>query len=196
MARKKKNNTDLILIGIDLSIVEPSFSFYNTLSEEVLNRTFVYKFEKKNYKTNVERYNDVSNTLIKLIEHLDMSHIRILLEDYAMGGKGKTNAIAENGGVLKYKLVYECDIKPEHIMLCSISHLKMFVSSKGNAKKELMLKEVYKKWGFDTNNNNKADAYGLSMILKALFFPDKIKLTVYQKEILERIKKYNEDNTI
>lgn len=39
--------------------------------------------------------------------------------------------------------------------------LKKFVCT-GKAKKELMLKEVYKKWGFDTDNDNIADAYGLA----------------------------------
>ncbi|MCP4761749.1 MAG: hypothetical protein GY870_08205 [archaeon] len=190
---RKKNKP--ILIGVDLSIAEPGISIYNP-TWIIKQQTSTYKFEKKDYPTNIERYNHVSDTLIKLYRNWPKENIKIMIEDYAAGGKGKTNAIAENGGIFKYKLVYEHDIEPENIMLCSISHLKMFVSSKGNAKKELMLKEVYKKWGYDTNNNNAADAYGLCMILKAMHYPDTMKTTSYQKEILERIIKYNKDNTI
>lgn len=40
--------------------------------------------------------------------------------------------------------------------------LKKFVSGKGNVKKEVMLKEVYKRWNVDFNDNNLADAYGLA----------------------------------
>lgn len=39
--------------------------------------------------------------------------------------------------------------------------LKKFVFEKGNASKELMVKEVYRRWGFDTTSNDQADAYGL-----------------------------------
>lgn len=42
--------------------------------------------------------------------------------------------------------------------------LKKFVcgAGKGNAKKELMLLFVYKKWGVEFHDNNLADAYGLA----------------------------------
>ncbi len=192
MARK---NQKLVLIGIDLSVAEPSLSVYSP-SPDIENKTYVWKFEKKNYDIDVERYVDVSTSLIKVIECFPENNVRILMEDYAPGAKGKTNSIAENGGIFKYKLLYFNPMEPENIMLCSVQHLKMFVTSKGNAKKELMIKEVFKKWSFDTNNNNEADAYGLSMILKALYYPEKMKLTSYQKEILDRIIKYNQKNTI
>lgn len=40
--------------------------------------------------------------------------------------------------------------------------LKKFVADTGNAKKELMLLNVYKKWGVEFKDNNLADAYGLA----------------------------------
>lgn len=42
--------------------------------------------------------------------------------------------------------------------------LKKFVSGKGNASKELMMLEVYKRWGFTPATNNIADAFGLALI--------------------------------
>ena len=35
---------------------------------------------------------------------------------------------------------------------------------KGNAAKELMLKEVFRRWGYDTSSNDQADAYALARI--------------------------------
>lgn len=40
--------------------------------------------------------------------------------------------------------------------------LKKFVTGKGVAKKELMLLNVFKKWGVEFSDNNLADAYGLA----------------------------------
>lgn len=40
--------------------------------------------------------------------------------------------------------------------------LKKFVTGKGTAKKELMLKNVFKRWGADFDDNNLADAYSLA----------------------------------
>jgi crossover junction endodeoxyribonuclease RuvC len=46
------------------------------------------------------------------------------------------------------------------------SKLKKFVTGVGNCKKNLMLKEVFKKWGVDFNDDNLADAYSLSRLAK------------------------------
>jgi len=45
--------------------------------------------------------------------------------------------------------------------------IKKFVTGKGNAKKDTIIKEIYKRWGFDTDNNNTADAYAIAQWLKA-----------------------------
>jgi len=44
--------------------------------------------------------------------------------------------------------------------------LKKFITGKGNAKKELMLLKVYKKWGKEFDNNNICDAYSLAEYAK------------------------------
>lgn len=48
--------------------------------------------------------------------------------------------------------------------------LKKFVTGKGNCKKNLMLKEVYKKWGVDFTDDNICDAYSLSRLAKHIFY--------------------------
>lgn len=39
--------------------------------------------------------------------------------------------------------------------------LKKFTTGKGNAKKELMMLEVFKRWGFEAKTNDQADAFAL-----------------------------------
>ena len=43
--------------------------------------------------------------------------------------------------------------------------LKKFVAGKAGVSKDVILKEVFKRWGFDTNVNDVADAYGLGRLL-------------------------------
>ena len=54
--------------------------------------------------------------------------------------------------------------RPEDIKYKVIApgSLKKFVTGKGNAKKELMLLKVFKKWGVEFSDNNLCDAYSLA----------------------------------
>jgi len=50
----------------------------------------------------------------------------------------------------------------EDIGVIKPTTLKKFITGKGNAKKSTIIKEVYKRWGFNTDNDNTADAYGIA----------------------------------
>lgn len=59
-------------------------------------------------------------------------------------------------------------VKPD---LIATTTLKKFVTGNGAAKgKGLMTKHVYKKWGYDTDDDNLADAYGLARLAAAVTF--------------------------
>ncbi|MDH5184460.1 MAG: hypothetical protein OEX12_11285 [Gammaproteobacteria bacterium] len=47
--------------------------------------------------------------------------------------------------------------------------LKKFITGKGNAKKDTIMMEVYKRWGYEAPDNDLADAYGLAMAAGCLF---------------------------
>ena len=44
--------------------------------------------------------------------------------------------------------------------------IKKFTTGKGNAKKELMMKEAYKRWGFETESHDVADAYAIARLVE------------------------------
>lgn len=73
----------------------------------------------------------------------------------------------------------------------SPNQVKKFATGKGNAEKDTIIKEVYKRWNFDTNNNNIADAYVMAQIGRAYLntsspcFHD---LTVFQEEVIAALK--------
>ena len=45
--------------------------------------------------------------------------------------------------------------------------LKKFLTGKGNAEKNLILMNVYKKYGVECSNDNEADAINIAKLLKA-----------------------------
>jgi len=47
------------------------------------------------------------------------------------------------------------------------TEIKKFATGKGNFPKPAVVKEVYKKWGIDTNNHNSADAYAIARLTEA-----------------------------
>ena len=43
--------------------------------------------------------------------------------------------------------------------------LKKYASGKGNAKKQEMLLQIYKRWGVEFNDDNAADSYALARLV-------------------------------
>lgn len=64
--------------------------------------------------------------------------------------------------------------------------LKKFVTGSGAAKKDMMLLEVYKRWGLTAKNDNEADAIGLAMI-GACIAGYKDPANQQQREVLQTI---------
>lgn len=47
------------------------------------------------------------------------------------------------------------------------SQLKKFTTGRGGAQKDVMLKTVWRRWNYDTDDNNRADAYALARVAQA-----------------------------
>jgi Holliday junction resolvasome RuvABC endonuclease subunit len=181
-------------IAIDYGISSPGLCFTDRTKPEGFTCISYKTPKKESYEHRILRFEDYANILINEIPYtITNSKVILMIEDYAAGSMGRTNDIAEATGILKYKLLVEYGIAPKRLQLCAIPHLKMFVCGKGNAKKELVLKEVYKRWGFDTNSNDQADAFVMWKILTTLYHENNDLLTKYQKDIISRIRKYNEN---
>lgn len=83
----------------------------------------------------------------------------ILIEDYAVGKFASAAIVGiELGGVLRF-ILWQEGIKWVPIAPTS---LKKFVFGSGKAKKEQMMMEVYKRWGYTSETNDIADAVGLA----------------------------------
>lgn len=139
----------MLVAGIDYSMTSPALCLYDSergdfnfdnCTFHYLTQTKKYEVDIKNihgrlfeYKDDVTRYDVISSFFIdRLLESLDKVHV--FIEGYSMGSKGKVFHIAENTGVLKYRL-WNFHIAYESVPPTVI---KKFATGKGNANKESM----------------------------------------------------------
>ena len=125
------------------------------------------------YTSEPERYSQIADWAINIIKSYGdattgVNGIKptIQKEDYSYGSTGRVFHIAENLGLLKYKLKMECGWDYN---LIPPSVIKKFATGKGNANKELMIDAFEKDTGtnlaqvFDTTSKSPvsdvADAY-------------------------------------
>lgn len=116
----------------------------------------------------------------------------IMIEEYAYGANGQITRIAELGGILRYKLLIEQKFDYEQFVQVSPSALKKFVTGKGNVKKEQVMKEVFKRWGFDAEDNNEADAFALAVMGGTAAVAEIINPPKHQREAIAAVFKRNE----
>ena len=96
----------------------------------------------------------------KLDEYINPESTKLVcIEGLSFGSKGQS--VSQIGAVhyITRTYLYKNNI-PYKVV--TPSELKKFVTGKGNAKKDLMLLKIYKKWGIEFEDDNLADAYSLA----------------------------------
>jgi crossover junction endodeoxyribonuclease RuvC len=144
-----------VVVGLDLSLTSTG---YVALAEcgGVISTQAI----KTDGRIGLSRLDDLTVQILSEINSDNPS--LIVIEGYAFGvGKGSSLAdLAELGGIIKHDLYttgYRMIVVPP-------ARLKKFVTGKGNAKKDQMRLEVYKRWGFEHESNDVIDAYGLAQL--------------------------------
>ena len=145
--------------GIDYSLTSPSVCVYNGDKDnftfdrckifylssvkkfsEIVNNNLEGQATLKEYACPEERYDYISDWALDILISYDIQHVAV--EDYSYGSTGKVFHIAENTGLLKWKL-WQSEI---NYMVVPPTVIKKFASGKGNANKEKM----YESFLFET----------------------------------------------
>lgn len=114
--------------------------------------------------------------------------VHVVMEGYAFdAGRGgsQSHKLGEVGGAIKLVLA---SVLPEPVCFPSIpvaSQVKKYCLGAGNAKKEQMLKGVFKKWGADLDTNDEADAYTLARIGLGLLIGSEL---AYERDVLNAMQ--------
>jgi crossover junction endodeoxyribonuclease RuvC len=179
--KTKKLNSEYIVLGIDQSLIETGLCIYRSDGMYTLSSI------KPKKEREVERLLLFKEKFTTFLRSNAINFAAI--EGYAMGIRGgRTFSLGELGGLLKLIL------REEEIPTIVIppTQLKKFVTSKGNCQKDLMMKEVYRKWQVDISNNNLADAFGLAKVADAYYKATRRKIlpTVqYEREVVNNLIK-------
>jgi len=151
------------IVGIDYSLNSPAICVTNGGGTSFSDCSFYYLTSKKKYigkmyeniigyelKENngpIDRFKNLSDWVLHILDTLQgaQTEKEVFIEGYSYGSKGQAIfQIAENGGILKYRLQkrYKCKtITP--------SVVKKFASGKGNADKEKMYETFKNSQGVD-----------------------------------------------
>jgi len=175
----------MVLSGIDYSLTSPAICIHVGDTWDYNNCIFHYLSNKKKYSevfsgrfygksfdeynSEEERYDSISSWAVEVCDFSD----QVAIENYAYGATGRVFNIAENTGVLKYKL-YQRGLPLETIPPSSV---KKFATGKGNAGKPEMYKSFIQETSVDlvdvlnmkTLSNPATDIIDSYYICKMLF---------------------------
>lgn len=112
---------------------------------------------------------------------LEISPSVVAIEGYSHASRFQTHSSGELGWAIRRIL------RGYDWIVVSPSMLKKFATGKGNVKKDLILQQVYKRWGVEFNNSDLADAFVLAKVAQA--YKEDEKSTSFQKEVLESVQK-------
>lgn len=84
----------------------------------------------------------------------------VAIEGYSFGSKNGREALGELGGILRMAL-FNANREP---LVVPPTSLKTFATGSGNAPKDQVMMQAYKRWGIETGNNNECDACVLAIM--------------------------------
>ncbi len=152
---------DKLFVGLDISFSGTGLIVINSNKEIVFQTEISAKKHDEDTYDIQNRIIKITNEILKILENYKEKIQLICIEDISYGSMGQGSA--QLVGLNFYIRVLLLQNGFTSIQMVEPKKLKKFVTGTGNAKKQLMLKEVYKKWGADFNSDNLADAFGLAM---------------------------------
>ncbi len=159
-------NTKKLFCGIDPSLSGTGLVIINE-NNEILEQQLITTTNHKNDIYDIEkRIIYITKNLECLLKYKNDLKL-ILIEGISFGSRGDG---AAQLAALNYAIRIWLFLSGFKYDNSSPSTLKKFVTGKGNCKKNLMLKEVYKKWSVDFTDDNICDAYSLSRLAKHNYF--------------------------
>lgn len=194
-AIKRRNNSQQpeqaqsCVVGIDQSY--SGFAVV-ALSNDLTATVQRKAFPLAKYGDGVDRRLTMGRWLMEVLTGLPpIKHVA--MEGYAYAAKGDAvTKMGELGATVKDALRLHPSL-PSPICYPTIvtpGSLKKFATGSGAAKKAEILKAVYQKWGFDTNDDNEADAYTVARLAHLLVYggePSK-----YETEVLQNLRRHTE----
>jgi Holliday junction resolvasome RuvABC endonuclease subunit len=154
-----------VAVGIDQSLTGFALTVLS-LDDPSKHLTWVYKSPY----FGIERLVDIRQWLTDTLNYIEME-IEMNIVDIAMEGTVLASQAALVMGELSatvrlaiYDLFDEGDHRRYPLKVPPMT-LKKYAAGKGNAKKQEMLLQIYKRWNVEFNDDNAADSYALARLV-------------------------------
>lgn len=180
-----------VFLGIDQSYSGFALCAYYPEATDVMD--CVWKYPPAKYGSGIDRLNSISSELVGALYRLDRdgwSVRHVCMEGYAAERKFGREQSGELGAIVKQAIRASLDPPVCYPTVVPPTSLKKFVTGAGNAAKDNVLLGVYKKWGQEYKDNNKADAYGLARMAEALHTG--VTAFKYEDDVLAKLHPHTE----
>lgn len=174
----------MISLGLDLSLTGPGVVFIEKKPRQKHNTITAVELVVPKDGVVWDRIDTITGQIDALLGDIGPPDV-VTIENYGQGSHKNVAAFVKQVGVGTsvrmllhhiYSLAWE-ELPP--------SSLKCFVTGNGKATKSQMCKQVASAWGYETKNDNIADAYGLAMF--GLARRGILKIKPWQLDVLDRV---------
>ena len=180
----------MITVGIDPSLTGAAVVALRDGHEE-----FAVCLPNKPTESILDRVYYIHHAITTLIENITNKERTqwqtpglIAIEGFSYASKGaKLFEIAYLGWRIREELQHIKEQDGIPWIEVAPTQLKKFATGDSQAPKEVILQQVYKRWGYETPNDNIADAYVLARIAEA-YLDDSRKLPEFQREVISALK--------
>jgi crossover junction endodeoxyribonuclease RuvC len=171
------------VLGLDLSMTA---SGCVVLKDGHLEVKLLIKTKPTAEKTHVKELERLMSIVSKIEDILSEREIAMVAIEGLSFGSRNSSALIQLSGLnyMVRKLLYEYKIP---FVIVAPTTLKKYITGKGNGPKDVIMMNIYKKYGVTLTDNNLADGYALARVAEALMNKD-IKLTSFQKEVVALLK--------
>lgn len=155
------------VLGLDLGLMATGYAYNDEASGVIRSKA-----------RGPRRLAEIRDAVLDFVYDSDV----VVLEGYSYASQNRAHQVGELGGVIRLSLynarVPYVEVPP--------AMLKKFATGKGNADKDAVLAAAIRRFGFEGDDNNAADAWILrAMGLSA--YSDWNGATEYQRDALKRI---------
>jgi len=170
--------------GLDLSLTGTGLANISSRGQVVYE---LFGTKKQDYKHAWDRIESIVNNVNDFLSKTNTKYV--LIEDYVISPRNSKTTIqlVELGAAVRYAL-YKDGIA---FITVTPPVLKKYATGSGNAKKNIVIKELYKNHKIDVDDDNVADAIYLAMLCKQLKLKKQPKQK-YIKDLLAKIDKERE----
>ena len=176
------NGSMTVSIGIDQSLT----GFALTIMDVEDPKNYITWVYKSPYR-GVKRLVDISRWLVEKLELVEDRYVTDVAMEGTVLASHSALVLGELAAVVKivFWSFFEDWDHQDHLRVplqIPPMTLKKYAAGKGNAKKQEMLMQMYKRYGVEFNDDNAADSYGLARMAA------KLQINEVEAQIIEQIK--------